>query len=86
MLIAVVDDATKRVLYAQLWPAETATAILTALREVVTTYGLPMALYTLEIATGAMRIVYEASDWLNHVMMSPTDPTVIMDILILRPG
>src|SRR5207248_4975690 len=29
-------DATKRVLYAQLWPGETA----------VTTHGLPMALYT----------------------------------------
>ena len=35
---------------------------------------LPMAIYTLEIATGKLRIVYEANDWLNHVMMSPTDP------------
>ena len=46
VLIAVVDDATKRVLYAQLWPSETAVAIMTAVREVITTYGLPMALYT----------------------------------------
>jgi transposase len=46
VLIAVLDDATKRVLYAQLWPSETAAAIMTALRDVVTTYGLPMALYT----------------------------------------
>jgi transposase len=45
-LIAVLDDATKRVLYAQLWPSETAQAIMTAVREVITTYGLPMALYT----------------------------------------
>ena len=44
VLIAVLDDATKRVLYAQLWPGETTTAIMTALRDVVTTYGLPMAL------------------------------------------
>jgi transposase len=46
VLIAVLDDATKRVLYAQLWPSETAQAIMTALREVITRYGLPMALYT----------------------------------------
>jgi transposase len=45
-LIAVVDDATKRVLYAQLWRAETTEAVLTALREVIRTEGLPMALYT----------------------------------------
>src|SRR5262245_6998662 len=46
VLIAVLDDATKRVLYAQLWPAETTTAILTALRDVITAHGLPMGLYT----------------------------------------
>jgi transposase len=46
VLMAVVDDATKRVLYAQLWPGETAEAVMTALRDVITTYGLPMALYT----------------------------------------
>jgi transposase len=46
VLIAVLDDATKRVLYAQLWPSETASAILTALRDVIRTYGLPMAVYT----------------------------------------
>jgi hypothetical protein len=46
VLIAVLDDATKRVLYAQLWPGETAAAIMTALRDVITTHGLPMAVYT----------------------------------------
>jgi transposase len=46
VLIAIVDDATKRVLYAQLWPSETVLAILTALRDVIATYGLPMAVYT----------------------------------------
>lgn len=39
---------------------------------------LPMVIYTLEIASGKLRIVYEANDWLNHVVMSPTDPTLIM--------
>ena len=37
-----------------------------------------MAIYTLEIATGQLRIVYESNDWLNHVMMSPADPALIM--------
>jgi transposase len=46
VLIAVLDDATKRVLYAQLWAGETTVAIMTALREVITTQGLPMAVYT----------------------------------------
>jgi hypothetical protein len=45
-LIAVVDDATSRLLYAQLWPAETTQAVMTALRTVVQTHGLPIALYT----------------------------------------
>ena len=39
---------------------------------------LPMALYTIDIATGTLRIVYESNDWLNHVQMSPSDPTLIM--------
>jgi transposase len=45
-LITVVDDATKRLLYAQLWPAETTAAIFSALHAVVTRWGLPIALYT----------------------------------------
>ena len=39
---------------------------------------LPMALYTLNVTTGELKIVYEANDWLNHVQMSPTDPKLIM--------
>jgi hypothetical protein len=46
VLVAVLDDATKRVLSAQLWAGETTVAIMTALRDVITTHGLPMALYT----------------------------------------
>ena len=40
VLIAVLDDATKRVLYAQLWAGETTVAIMTALRDVITAHGL----------------------------------------------
>lgn len=46
-LIAVVDDATKRLLYAQLGEGgESVAAILTALRAVLEREGVPMALYT----------------------------------------
>src|SRR5437870_12253777 len=46
-LIAVVDDATKDVLYAQLSEEGESTArVMAALRMVFTTWGLPMALYT----------------------------------------
>src|SRR5437667_1458845 len=45
-LIAVLDDATKRLLYAQLWLGETLQAVMTALAHVVRTFGLPLALYT----------------------------------------
>lgn len=45
-LIAVVDDATKRLLYAQLGPSETTEAVMRALRGVFEPFGLPIALYT----------------------------------------
>jgi transposase len=46
-LIAVVDDATKRLLYAQLREGgESVDAIMTALRAVLERHGVPMALYT----------------------------------------
>lgn len=46
-LLAVVDDATKQLLYASLSPAGESTAgVMTALRAVLTTHGLPGALYT----------------------------------------
>jgi hypothetical protein len=45
-LIAVVDDATTRLVYAQLVAAESTATVMTALWDVFTTYGLPMALYT----------------------------------------
>jgi transposase len=45
-LITEVDDATSRLLYAQLWPAESTQAVLMAIREVVDTYGIPASIYT----------------------------------------
>ncbi len=45
-LIQVVDDATSRLLYAQLWSGETTQAVMTAMREVVREHGIPEAFYT----------------------------------------
>jgi hypothetical protein len=45
-LIAVSDDATKRVLHAALYPSESTWAVMTSLAAVFCTAGLPMALYT----------------------------------------
>lgn len=39
---------------------------------------LPMALYTLNVNTGEVKIVHKANDWLNHLLFSPTDPTMLM--------
>jgi transposase len=45
-MIQVSDDATSRLLYAQLWPGETTQAVMTALRDVVSEFGIPMSLYS----------------------------------------
>jgi hypothetical protein len=46
-LLAVVDDATKQLLYAQLTAGgESVASVMTALRAVLQRYGLPLALYT----------------------------------------
>ena len=45
-LVHVIDDATKRVLYAQLVPAESTATVMTALWSVLEREGLPQALYT----------------------------------------
>jgi hypothetical protein len=41
-----VDDATSRLLYAQLWPGETTRAVMTAMCEVVEEQGIPESFYT----------------------------------------
>ena len=45
-LIAVSDDATKRVFHAALYPSESTHAVMTSLTAVLRSEGLPMALYT----------------------------------------
>jgi len=45
-VLAVVDDATGQLLYAQLHDAESTETVMTALRDVFVRYGLPQALYT----------------------------------------
>jgi oligogalacturonide lyase len=39
---------------------------------------LPMRLYTVGIATGAVQTFHPRTDWLNHVQFSPTDPSLLM--------
>ncbi len=51
-LIAVVDDATQRLLYAQLVETESTHAILTALAAVIRVHGIPQSLYTDRAASG----------------------------------
>ena len=39
---------------------------------------LPMALYNINIKTGEVKTFHHATDWLNHVQFSPTDPGLMM--------
>ena len=39
---------------------------------------IPMALFTINIKNGAIKIFNPSTDWLNHVQFSPTDPTLMM--------
>jgi oligogalacturonide lyase len=39
---------------------------------------LPMAMFTLNAKTGEVKIIHRATDWLNHLEFSPTDPTLLM--------
>jgi transposase len=62
-LIAVVDDATNRLLYGQLVEGgESVAAVMTALRAVLATHGLPGALYT------------DRAHWAVHTPTSGTAP------------
>jgi transposase len=45
-MIAIIDDATKQLLYAQLFAAESTLAVMRALRAVMQRYGIPGALYS----------------------------------------
>jgi oligogalacturonide lyase len=39
---------------------------------------IPMALFALNIKTGALKTFGRSTDWLNHVQFSPTDPSLLM--------
>ena len=39
---------------------------------------LPMGLFTLNINSGEVKTIHQANDWLNHLLFSPTDPSLLM--------
>jgi len=39
---------------------------------------LPMALFTIDTKTGETKVLHRATDWLNHLEFSPTDPSLLM--------
>jgi oligogalacturonide lyase len=39
---------------------------------------LPMAMFTLNAKTGEVKVIHRATDWLNHLEFSPTDPSLLM--------
>ncbi|MBI1762079.1 MAG: oligogalacturonate lyase, partial [Acidobacteria bacterium] len=39
---------------------------------------LPMALFTINTQTGELKTIHRATDWLNHLQFSPTDPGLLM--------
>jgi oligogalacturonide lyase len=39
---------------------------------------LPMAMFTLNVHTGETKVIHRATDWLNHLQFSPTDPALLM--------
>jgi oligogalacturonide lyase len=39
---------------------------------------LPIALFTINTTTGESRVLHRATDWLNHLEFSPTDPSLLM--------
>ncbi|MBN2310659.1 MAG: hypothetical protein JXR94_16930 [Candidatus Hydrogenedentes bacterium] len=40
--------------------------------------NLPNALYTIDLASGAVREIFRENAWMGHVQFSPTDPALIM--------
>ena len=39
---------------------------------------IPMTLFVIDTRTGERRDVYKATDWLNHLLFSPTDPNLLL--------
>jgi oligogalacturonide lyase len=39
---------------------------------------IPMEIFTVNTVTGERKVVHQATDWLNHLQFSPTDPNLLM--------
>ncbi|MBL8215251.1 MAG: oligogalacturonate lyase [Bryobacterales bacterium] len=39
---------------------------------------LPMGLFTMNIQTGEVKTIHRDNNWLNHLLFSPTDPTLLL--------
>jgi oligogalacturonide lyase len=39
---------------------------------------LPMAMFTMDAASGEVKVIHRSTDWLNHLLFSPTDPKLLM--------
>ncbi len=39
---------------------------------------LPMTMFTVNINSGEVKTILKSTDWLNHLLFSPTDPTLLM--------
>lgn len=39
---------------------------------------LPMVLFTINLESGKVNILLHSTDWINHLLFSPTDPTLLM--------
>jgi oligogalacturonide lyase len=39
---------------------------------------IPMGMFVMNTKTGAVTTIHKSTDWLNHLLFSPTDPTLLM--------
>lgn len=39
---------------------------------------LPLVLFTIDLRTGKLNVLLHSTDWINHLLFSPTDPTLLM--------
>ncbi|MBC2667185.1 PD40 domain-containing protein [Novosphingobium flavum] len=39
---------------------------------------IPMEIFVIDVRTGERRTVVQSTDWLNHLLFSPTDPSLLM--------
>ena len=39
---------------------------------------LPMGMFTVNVKTGEIKTIHKANDWLNHLLFSPGDPSLLM--------